>query len=233
MLGAYAAARRGAMLVVPTAQDARHYTARAGRRGGGAGLGADVRRAGGGDRAAGPTTRAGGCRRCSASGCWSACSPQLSFDALRASAAAAGFAAAAGELIAELQRELITPQRFAAALRAWSAQDVRRAPYAHDVGRDLLRLRARARPAAAGSTASCIAWRALDALRAAPARWGARPGLLLRLRRPDRARARRDRDAGAGRRRRRSPSRSPTSRAARRCSPARGRSRSCARSPSR
>ena len=42
---------------------------------------------------------------------------------LAGSASAPGFAAAAGELIAELQRSLITPQRFAQALTAWAAQD--------------------------------------------------------------------------------------------------------------
>src|SRR5262249_10233946 len=44
-----------------------------------------------------------------------------------------GFASAAGELIAELQQALVSPQRLSQALGAWAAQDQRRAGYARDV----------------------------------------------------------------------------------------------------
>ena len=93
------------------------------------------------------------------------------FEALRAAAATAGFPQAAGELIAELQRSLITPERFAGAMSAWAAEDPRRRPYARDVAAiysayaaELERL-GRVDP-------ELYTWRALDALRAAPGRWG-------------------------------------------------------------
>ena len=66
------------------------------------------------------------------------------------SADSPGFRSAAGELIAELERELITPQRFVAALRAWSAQDPRNARLRPRSGGDLLALRPRARAARSG-----------------------------------------------------------------------------------
>ncbi len=93
------------------------------------------------------------------------------FDALRPAAATAGFRAAAGELIAELQRSLITPERFAGALTTWAEHDPRRRPYARDVaaiyeayqaGLDRVRR----------VDSELYAWRALDTLRAAPGRWG-------------------------------------------------------------
>ncbi|MHB1837145.1 MAG: PD-(D/E)XK nuclease family protein, partial [Solirubrobacteraceae bacterium] len=98
----------------------------------------------------------------------------LRLQPLAASARTAGFASAAGELIAELQRALISPERLRSGLRAWAAQDVSRAPYARDVGliyaayvRELDRL---------GRVDSELhAWRALDALRATPGAWGAAP----------------------------------------------------------
>jgi RecB family exonuclease len=174
VLGAYgAAARRGAVLVVPTAEDARHYTLELAGQGvvqGSVltfgGLAAEIaRRVDYAGRRVSALQRERVLERVLA---------QLSLDALRASAGAAGFAGAAGELIAELQRELITPLRLTSALRAWSAQDVRRAPFARDVGqiysgyvRELDRLRRVDR--------ELYAWRALDALRAAPARWGRDP----------------------------------------------------------
>jgi RecB family exonuclease len=170
VLGAYgAAARGGAVLVVPTAQDARHYTLELAAQGvvqGSVltfgGLAAEIaRRADYAGRRLSALQRERVLARVLA---------QLSLDALRSSAGAAGFAEAAGELVAELQRELITAQRLTSALRAWSAQDVRRAPFARDVGqiysgyvRELDRLGRVDR--------ELYAWRALDALRAAPQKW--------------------------------------------------------------
>jgi ATP-dependent helicase/DNAse subunit B len=53
--------------------------------------------------------------------------------ALAASGRAAGFAAAAGELIAELQRSLVTPQRFAAALASWAQERAGAADEAREI----------------------------------------------------------------------------------------------------
>src|SRR5664279_1670697 len=125
VLGAYgAAARGGALLVVPTAQDARHY---AGELAGQGVVQGSVLTFGGlASEIARRADYAG--RRLSAlqrERVLERVLSQLRLDALRESAGGAGFAGAAGELIAELQRELVTPQRLAAAMRAWSAQDVR------------------------------------------------------------------------------------------------------------
>ena len=154
------------MLVVPTAQDARHYALELAGQGtvqgsvitfGGL-AGEIARRAGYGERRLSALQRERVLERVVA---------RLGLDALRRSAGAAGFAQAAGELIAELQRELVDPARFIAALRAWSAQDVRRAPYAREVGRiygDYVRELDRL----GRVDRELFAWRALDALRAAP-----------------------------------------------------------------
>jgi len=86
-------------------------------------------------------------------------------------------ASAAGELISELERSLVSPERFAAAMRAWGSEDPRRAAYARDVGalylaygRQLERLER--------VDSELFAWRSLDALRQAPARWGSEPVFL-------------------------------------------------------
>jgi ATP-dependent helicase/DNAse subunit B len=91
---------------------------------------------------------------------------------LAPSAAAPGFAAAAGALFAELQRSLVEPARFTRALRSWggvSYADELAALYS--VYRS--RLEALGRPDREGE-----AWAVLDALRAAPAAWGRRPVFL-------------------------------------------------------
>ncbi|MGI8715242.1 MAG: PD-(D/E)XK nuclease family protein, partial [Solirubrobacteraceae bacterium] len=171
VLGAYgAAARRGARLVVPTVADVRHYASELAADGivqGSVvtfgGLASEIaRRAEYGEHRLSGLQRARILERVVA---------RLSLDVLRRSAGAAGFAGAAGELIAELQRSLVSPQRFTAALRAWSAQDVRRAPYARDLGRiyaDYIRELDRL----GYVDHELFAWRALDALRGSPARWG-------------------------------------------------------------
>ncbi len=177
VLGAYVAqAARGALLVVPTAADARHY----GREliDDGVVLGAVLtfgalaaeiaRRADYGGRRLTDLQR----RRVLARGL-----ARAELPSLRESALAPGFAAAAGAMIAELQRELVGVPRFRAALRAWAAQDVRRAAYARDLGRiyadyaaELERL--------SRVDAELYAWRAVDALRAAPTAWGSDPVLF-------------------------------------------------------
>jgi ATP-dependent helicase/DNAse subunit B len=174
VLGAYAdAARRGALLVVPTAIDARHYAREL--AGDGVVLGSVVTFSGLAHEVGRRAQYAG--RRVSELQRGRILERVLAgsrLDVLRASASAAGFAAAAGELIAELQRSLVDPGRFITGLRAWSAQDVRRAPYAHEVGRiygDYVRELDRL----GRVDRELYAWRALDALRAAPHRWGAEP----------------------------------------------------------
>ena len=74
-------------------------------------------------------------------------------------------------MIAELQRSLITPQRFAQALSAWAAEDERRADYARDVVSLYLGY-ARELDRRGRVDADLFAWRAIDALRAEPGRWG-------------------------------------------------------------
>ena len=95
---------------------------------------------------------------------------------LATSAATPGFAAAAGALFAELQRSLVAPARFTAALRAWGAAEGR-AAYADELAALYAAYRRRlerlGRPDREGH-----AWAALDALRAAPAAWGRRPVFL-------------------------------------------------------
>ena len=171
VLGAFAAAaNRGAILVVPTAVDADHFgrelahdgavlgsvltfnglaTEIAGRAGYSARRLTKLQR----DRVLERTARA------------------TELRALRDAASTAGFAAAAGELIAELERALITPQRFAAAMRSWAAQDPRRGAYAHDVAA-IYRAYAAELERLGRVDSELYAWRALDALRAAPGRWG-------------------------------------------------------------
>src|SRR3954451_21330070 len=91
---------------------------------------------------------------------------------LAPSAAAPGFARAAGALFAELQRSLVEPARFTRALRAWGG-----VAYADELAALYAgyrrRLEALGRPDREGA-----AWAALDALRAEPACWGTRPVFL-------------------------------------------------------
>ncbi|MGA2009043.1 MAG: PD-(D/E)XK nuclease family protein [Solirubrobacteraceae bacterium] len=174
VLGAYAAAaRRGALLVVPTASDAEHY----------------ARELAGEDVVLGSVLTFGGLvaelgRRAPYAGrrlsdlqrerLLERTLAGMRFDALQASTGASGFVEAAAALIAELQRELISPQRFTVALRAWAAQDVRRATFARDVGR-IYGEYVRALDRLGRVDRELFAWRALDALRASPGRWGRDP----------------------------------------------------------
>ena len=95
--------------------------------------------------------------------------------ALREAAGTAGLpTTAAGELIAELERSLLTPARFAAAIGAWAQLDPRRGPYARDVAA-IYEAYAAALERLGRADGELYAWRALDALRAAPGRWGPEP----------------------------------------------------------
>ncbi|HEY2441105.1 MAG TPA: hypothetical protein VGI07_12790, partial [Solirubrobacteraceae bacterium] len=170
VLGAYAAAaRRGALLVVPTATDARHYARELADQGAVlgsvltfSGLAAEIaRRADHAGRRLSELQRARVLERVVA---------RARLDVLAPSASATGFAAAAGDLIAELQRALVEPARFSAGLRRWAALDVRRAPYARDLGRVYAEY-VRELDRLGRVDRELFAWRALDALRAEPWRW--------------------------------------------------------------
>ncbi|MBX5470359.1 MAG: PD-(D/E)XK nuclease family protein [Thermoleophilaceae bacterium] len=94
-------------------------------------------------------------------------------SALADSAERPGFTRAAARLVAELGRSMVEPQRLVQALRAWAGDGPRR-QYAEEVGaiyaryRDVL--------AELGMVdEELFAWRALDALRREPARWGRSP----------------------------------------------------------
>ncbi|MGZ4186977.1 MAG: PD-(D/E)XK nuclease family protein [Solirubrobacteraceae bacterium] len=174
VLGAYASAsQRGALLVVPTAPDAAHYAreqARAGAVLGSVltfgGLAAEVaRRAGYGGRRLSALQRDRVLRRAVS---------RVRFRALNSAAQAPGFATAAGNLIAELERTLVTPQRFAAAMRTWAAEDDRRRGYAEDVASIYLAY-GRELEAIGRVDSELYAWQALDALRLAPGAWGDDP----------------------------------------------------------
>ena len=174
VLGAFtAAAHRGAILVVPTAADASHYTRELASEG--AVLGSVLTFSGLAREIAARTGYVG--RRLSALQRERVLERALAgveFDAMREAALTEGFPNAAGELIAELQRSLVTPQRFAAAMRTWAEQDPRRSGYARDVAA-IYRAYAARLDQLGRVDAELYAWRALDALRAAPDRWGGEP----------------------------------------------------------
>jgi ATP-dependent helicase/DNAse subunit B len=173
VLAAYAAAAaRGALLVVPTADDVCHYERELALHPAHPGLLSVTTFEG---LVAVIAQRAGYAqRRLSAlqrERVLAGVLGRLGLDALRESARGAGFEAAAGDLVAELQRSLVTPQRFTAALRAWAAQDVRRAPFTRDVGR-IYSEYARELDRRDRVDGERFAWRAIDALRAGAASWG-------------------------------------------------------------
>src|SRR5215210_813411 len=160
------------LLVVPTAADVSHYGHELAA--GGVVFGAEVltferlvREIG---RVAGVTTRPLG--RVARERVVRAAIAETHLRRLAPSAAAPGFAAAAGALFAELQRSLVEPARFTRALRAWGGS-----PYGDELpalySAYRRRLEGLGRPDREGA-----AWAALDALRADPARWGVRPVFL-------------------------------------------------------
>ncbi len=171
VLGAYAAvAPRGAVLVVPTSVDADHY--RRELAGSGVVFGSVLTFAGLAREIAGRTGYvAATVSELQRDRILREAVARLPLAALADSSRAPGFHVAAGELIAELQRALITPQRFVAALRSWAAQDQRRAPYAEDLGAIYLEY-ARELDRRGRVDRELYAWRSLDSLRAAPSAWG-------------------------------------------------------------
>ncbi len=171
VLGAYAAAaHRGALLVVPTAADAEHY----GRElaGQGAVLGSVVtfsglareiaRRTGYVARRLSALQRERVLRRTVA---------RVTLEVLTESAASGGFPTALGNIIAELERSLVSPQRLTQALQRWAATDAQRGAYARDIS-SLYREYARELERIQRVDRDLFAWRAIDRLRAAPETWG-------------------------------------------------------------
>ncbi len=168
VLGAFAAAAsRGALLVVPTAEDAAHYARELAGEGAVlgsvltfAGLAREVgRRTGYTAWRMTPLQRERLVRRAVAA---------VELEAFGPTAETAGFAVAAGELIAELGRARISPARFAQAIGAWDGRPRHAAETARiysEYHRQLERVGA--------VDAELYARRALDALRAQPSRWGA------------------------------------------------------------
>jgi ATP-dependent helicase/DNAse subunit B len=174
VLGAFAAAaNRGAVLVVPTSADAAHY----GRElaAGGAVLGSVLTFSGlAGEIAARAGYTGRRLTRLQRERVLEQALQGARFDALHRAAGTAGFPTAAGELIAELERSLVSPERFASAMRTWSREDPRRAGYARDVAA-IYTSYAAALEQLGRVDAELYAWRALDALRAAPGRWRSEP----------------------------------------------------------
>src|SRR5947209_1186648 len=170
VLGAYAAAaRRGALLVVPTALDASYYARELAQQGSPlgsvltfGGLAREIaRRAGFAAERLTELQRERLLRRAVAG---------AGLELLADTAASPGFAAAVGALVAELQRTLVTPARFSQALAAWAEQEPGRARYARELAGLYFAYR-RELERAGKLDSELLAWRALDALRSAPGRW--------------------------------------------------------------
>jgi RecB family exonuclease len=165
VLGAYsAAARRDALLVVPTAADAVHYDRELAAHGVTLGraltfdglLGEVALRAGFGRPQLSPLAREMLIRRAVAG---------VELEVLGESASTPGFAAAIGRLLAALTAQRVSPARLAGALRTWND-----GPYSRDLAAIYRRYGA-ALARADTEDAESHAWGALDALRAAPTRW--------------------------------------------------------------
>jgi hypothetical protein len=173
-----AALPRDPLLVVPTFADVDHY--RRELAAGGIVFGADVVTF---SRLLGEIARRAGLRgrplgRVARDRVVRAAIADARLSVLAPSAAAPGFPAAAGDLFAELGRSLVTPARFTAALRAWAAGEAGGdAAYAGELAALYAAYRRRLE-ALGRADAEGHAWAALDALRADPASWGARPVLL-------------------------------------------------------
>ncbi len=174
-----AALHRDPLLVVPTRADAEHYQRELAA--GGIVFGGEVvtfsrlartigRRAGGSPRMLGPVARERVLR---------ASIDEAGLRRLARSARTPGFAVAAGELVADLQRALITPERFTQALDEWRREDPvgARAAHAEELGAVYAAYRSRLEALGAADFDGA-AWAALDALRARPSSWDRRPVLF-------------------------------------------------------
>ncbi len=169
VLGGYSAAP-DALLVVPTATDAEHYARELATEGAllgsvltFAGLAREI-----GARVGSQPARLSdiGCRRA-----MRRVLAEVELRSLGGSASTPGFVRAATELIFELERSLITPQRFAQALGTWAGEDEALRGYARELGR-LYRAYAEELDRVGRVDGYGFAWRALDALRTRPAAWG-------------------------------------------------------------
>jgi ATP-dependent helicase/DNAse subunit B len=98
---------------------------------------------------------------------------RANLTALAQSAERPGFTRAATRFIGELERALITPQRFARALSDW-AQEGPRAQFAAELAA-IYRGYRDGMDAAGLASEELAAWRAADALREHPDRWGRTP----------------------------------------------------------
>src|SRR5579859_3365792 len=174
VLGAYAdAARHGAQLVVPTDADAEHYSRELAAAGCVVrrvltfrGLIEEIgRRSGFMARRLSRLQRERVLRRALA-GC--------RLEVLDEVSRSPGFVTAAIGLIAELERAMVTPARFARAMERWSREDPRRDGYARDVGA-IYGGYAAELDRVGRVDAELLAWRTLDALRTDPGRWGPEP----------------------------------------------------------
>jgi ATP-dependent helicase/DNAse subunit B len=174
VLGAYAlAARRDALLVLPTSADATHYERELASPG--VTLGRALTFPGLIDEIAlraayrrgrlGATTRELVLRRVLAA---------ARLEALEGPAGAPGFARAAGRMIASLELARVDPQRFSQAMRSWSLQAHGASALAADLAGIYRRYR-RELDALDLVDAELFAWEALDALRARPQTWGSTP----------------------------------------------------------
>lgn len=102
---------------------------------------------------------------------------RASLTALAASAATPGFPRAAVRLFSELEVARVDPGRLAGGLRAWAAGDPGRAAYGEEVARLYGAYRG-ALERLGRPDADLWALSALDALRLAPAAWGAAPAFF-------------------------------------------------------
>lgn len=175
VLGAFGTARRrGAVLVVPTVRDAEAYSRELAAEGailGGsvltfAGLAREIaRRVGYQQTCVSELQRQRLLRRAL---------KRTELVTLAESASAPGFATAALELIAELERSLISTGRFAQALEAWAGGEEWRSRYGREIA-SIYRNYSRQLERLGRVDSELYAWRALDELRAAPGRWGSTP----------------------------------------------------------
>ncbi len=165
-----AAAHQGAMLVVPHARDAEHYSrelAEAGVVLGSvltfSGLVAEIaRRVGYRPRVVSAFQRELIMTRAI---------ERVRLELLAPAAQSPGFAAAASELVTELERALVSPPRFAQALQRWASDDPRRSSYAREVAGIYLAY-ARELDRLERVDSELFTWRALDGLRRSPGSWG-------------------------------------------------------------
>jgi ATP-dependent helicase/DNAse subunit B len=170
--GYVAALGREPLLVVPRAQDAEHYRRELAERG--VVFGVRVERFAGLLREialrAGVRERVLG--RHARERIVEAAIGSARLERLAASAATPGFAAACGQLIAELEARRVEPGRLRGALRRWGG-----AAWGEEVAQIYSAYRERLERVGALDE-ELAAWRALDAVRVAPGLWGGTPVFL-------------------------------------------------------